>query len=198
MTMFSVVMLATLALFDAASRSASNETERSTAISEATTGFDRMVGEIDRAYQVNGPASGTEKSDWIDFLVRPSSTSDYRIIYNCKVADPKKPSYNACVRYQTAYAPATGLTTAAGVVPAGASSSVVISRVINRTASDPSGYVFAHLESHQATAYGPTYGTVTIRTPGRGEGSAATGAATYTYDVVLRDSFYIRQLDFGR
>jgi prepilin-type N-terminal cleavage/methylation domain-containing protein len=197
MSILAVVMAATFGLLEAASRSANNETERNTAISEATTGFDRMVGDIRLAYQVNGPTSGT-KSDWLDFLIRPGAKSEYRIIYNCKVADPKNASYNACVRYQTTYAPATGLTTEAGVVPGGASKQVVVSRVINRTAGDPSDYVFESLSSPQETGHGPTYGTVKINTPSRGEAPAVTGSGSYNHDLVLTDSFYIRQLDFGR
>jgi prepilin-type N-terminal cleavage/methylation domain-containing protein len=197
MSILAVVMAATFGLLDAAGRSANNETERNTAISEATTGFDRMVGEIRLAYQVNGPRSET-KSDWLDFLIRPGANSEYRIIYNCKVADPKNASYYACVRYQKAYAPATGLTTSAGVVPSGASSSVVISRVLNHTASDPTDYVFENLSSPQGTAYGPTYGTVKIDTPSRGEAPAVTGSGSYNHDLTFDDSFYIRQLDFGR
>src|SRR6202040_1499632 len=107
--------------FDAASRSANNDAERNTAISEATTGLDRMLGEIRTAYQVNGPTSGSE-SDWIDFLTRPGAAPDYRIIYNCNVADPKNAKYDACIRYQKSYAPSIGLTSSAGVVPAGATS----------------------------------------------------------------------------
>ncbi len=201
MTMFAVVMLAVLAMFDSASRAGSNESERNTAISEETTGLSRMVGEIRQAYHIIGPTSASS-SDWIDFLIRTplgsSSQADYRVIYNCKVADPTSGKFNACWRYQSLYSPSTGLGGAvAGVPPPGASSSVVVPRVINRTASDPNDYVFTGLTSPQGTTYGPTYGAATIRTPSAGNNTAFK-YDNYTHDVVLSDSFYIRQLDFGR
>lgn len=200
MSMFAVVLLAVLAMFDSASRAGYNESERNTAISEETTGLDRMVGEIRRAYHINGPTSASS-SDWIDFLIRAplsgGSQADYRVIYNCKVADPTNSSFNACWRYQSSWSPSGGGSITPGVPPSGASSSMVVPRVINRTSSDPTDYVFTGLTSPQGTTYGPTYGTATIRTPSAGQNTAFK-YDNYTHDVVLGDAFYIRQLDFGR
>ena len=120
-SLFSVVALATLALFDFANRRANIEIGRDTAVSETSAGLNQMLGEIRNAYQINGPA--TETSDWIDFLIRPSATTNYRVIYNCNVSDPKNSGYNACFRYRVSYSPSAGLTTAAGTVPSGAEKS---------------------------------------------------------------------------
>ena len=195
-SIFAVVLVAVFALLDFATRSASSEIERDASIAEVGGGLSRMVTEIRDAYQINGP-TGTETSDWIDFLIRPGASSDYRVIYNCNKPDPRNSALNACIRYQVAYAPSVGLTSAAGTVPSGATSLAVVPRVINRTSSDASDYVFTHLTEVQKNGHGDTYGNVTVHTPGRGEGSSST-IGIYKYALTLTDSFYLRQLDFGR
>jgi prepilin-type N-terminal cleavage/methylation domain-containing protein len=203
MSMFAVVLTAVLALWDTASNAGYNESERSTALARESSGLDRMLTDLRQAFQVNGPTASAS-SGWMDIVVRaPNGTGsqlDYRIIYDCTKTDPANSALRACYRYQSPWTPGTlASSITPGVPSAGASSSVVIPRVEDGTSSDANESVFSSLSKPQgsASAFGPTYGVVTIRTPSSGDRQAFK-SSNYNHDVVLTDSFYMRQLDFGR
>lgn len=194
MSMFAVVLTAVMTMFDVASNEAYNEQERNISVFEASSGVDRMARELREAYQVIGPTTGTS-SNYFDFLTRVVSGGaevDKRIIYDCTQSDPTTTGLKECVRYiGSATAPATP-----GVPPTGASSSVVVGRVLNNSASDPNDPVFTNLSnvSGSGSAARPTFGQIVVKIPGKG----TRKQSSYTYQNVLSDSFYIRQLDFGR
>lgn len=201
MSMFAVVLTAVMALWDTASNAGYNEAERDTALSEETAGLDRMVNDLRQAFQINGPAAGTA-SDWIDIVVRGQVGTgpqlDYRIIYDCSKTDPTNSALRACYRYQSVWTPGTPSSAITpGTPPNGAASRVVVGQVLNETASDPRDPVFGALTDPQGSSVGPTFGTITIRTPSRGQRQAFKNS-NYRHDVQLSESFYMRQLDFGR
>jgi type II secretory pathway pseudopilin PulG len=202
MSMFMVVLAAVMALWDTASNAGYNEGERNTALAEETTGLDRMVRDLRQAYHINGPAAG-QKSDWIDILERTTlgaaAQHDYRVIYDCSKTDPSNSAFHACYRYQSLWGP--GMTLTAGVPPAaGVTSTIVVPRLLNGMACSgavSTDCIFTNLTNPQGSTYGPTYATLTIRTASRGERQPFK-SSNYNHDVVLSESVYMRQLDFGR
>ena len=183
MSMFAFVLGAVLALLDVTSKGAANDQERNTAINEDTGALQLMVRELRQARAVVGPTSGST-SNYMDVRVRIASV-DRRVLYRCDAAGATT-GLQRCVRYEF---PASS-SSAPGTFPAGAQSKVAIDRLINGTAADP---VFSDLSSPAGAASRPSYGKATVKTPGRGE--RTTG---YRHEVVLTDSFHIRNLDLAR
>lgn len=201
MVMFAVVLGAVLTLWDTASNAGYNEGERNIALAEETTGMDRMARDLRQAFQLNGPTSSAT-SDWIDIVVRnqigSGGQADYRVIYDCSQTDPSDSTFKACIRYQSNWTPGQTVPPGQlGKAPNGATSAVVVPRVLQGTSADPNDHVFSGLTNPQGSAFGPTYGQITIRTDSRGERHPFLGS-NYNHDVVLSESFYLRQLDFGR
>ena len=203
MSMFVIVATAVFAALEAATTTASNETERNEAISEVTTGVARMIAELQRAYKVIAPikeSEGSLSSSYMDVLVRIPETGNVQVVYECgreEEQSGKKTGYDECVRYQMSAA----ATFTPGVVPSGAGVTAlrkVVPRVINETSGDASAAgtdkVFTGLETPSGSGTEPTLGNVTIRTPGKG--GLSTG--NYKHQVVISNSFYLRQLDYGR
>lgn len=208
MSMFAIVLAAVMTLWDTASNAGYNEGERNSALAEQTTGLDRMVRDLRQAFQINGPKSPTTSSDWIDIVdratVNGTAQQDYRIIYDCSKTDPSNSALHACYRYQSAWTP--GMTFTPGQVPAtGVTSTLVIPRLANgmacpapvTTPPTPTDCIFTNMTNPQGSTYGPTYVTLTIRSASRGE-RQAFNSSNYNHDVVLSESIYMRQLDFGR
>ena len=189
MSMFTVVMLGIFTIYDTASRDAGNEGERSTALTEETTGVAGMVQLLRQAYKVNGPI-GSATSNYMDVQVRLPGSGDTRVIYNCAVADSSS-GYDDCVRYEIAGSCA--LPCSAGS-PGTATGVTVVKRVLNNTTSDPSDPVFTGLATPSTSGAQPTFGQITIKTPSSGE----LVKHIYNHQVVLSNSFWMRQLDFGR
>lgn len=192
MSMFAVVLAAVMTLFDVASNDAYNEQERNISLLQQSAGVDRMARELREAYQVIGPTSATSSS-YMDFLARVVSggtQTDEHIIYDCSQPDPTTTGLKECVRYVSSNLTSTG----AGTPPTGATSSVVVSRLLNGSSSDPNDPVFQSLSTPSSSGTRPTYGQIVIRTPSKGTRTQSN----YTHQVVLNESFYMRQLDYGR
>jgi hypothetical protein len=71
-------------------------------------------------------------------------------------------------------------------------SAIVVKRLIDGTTAHP---VFTNLSTPSGSGSEITFGDVTVDTPSAGERAATSN---YLHQVVLNNSFYIRQLDFGR
>ena len=193
MSMFAVVLIAVLTLFDQATRTASTEQERDISLLEQSAGADRMARELREAYQVIGPVSATSSS-YFDILTRVVSGGtevDRRIIYDCSQNDPTTSGLKECVRY---ISPVPSGTPTPGVPSAGATSSVAISRVLNGSSSDPNDAVFQKLATPSGSGSRPTYGQIVVETPGGG----SLKNTQYKHQVVFDEAFYMRQLDYGR
>ena len=203
MSMFAVVLMAIMALWDTASNAGYNESERNTALSEDTSGLDRMVNDLRQAYHVNGPSEG-QRSDWMDILERmPVGTGaqgDYRVIYDCSKTDPTNSALHACYRYVSAWTNPGGTAASPGVPPANATATLVIPRLTNGTScsgTSTTDCIFTNLtNSTGSTSLPPTTATITIRTNSRGERQPFK-SSNYNHDVVLGETVYMRQLDFG-
>jgi prepilin-type N-terminal cleavage/methylation domain-containing protein len=187
LSMFSVVMLALFAAADFTSKTASNESERNVAISEATTGVARMVADMRLAYKVNYPESPAKESSVMDLDVRVPGGSAKRVFYDCAYKETTK--YNECVRYESA----VGGT--AGTAPAGVSPQPIIRRVLNETSVDKEEPVFQKLAVASDVSSGkqPTTGEIVVHVPGKGELSTSD----YKHQLQINDAFYLPNLDFG-
>ena len=186
-TILSAVLGAILVVFDGVYRSSQNDNERNTSLVEQTRSLHRMTSELRQAYRVIGPVSGST-SNYMDVLVRitqpGSGTQNRRVLYRCDNTVIAT-GLRQCARYEfSATDPSP-----AGSAPFGAATTVAIPRVSNGTAADP---VFTDLSSPNGTGGGPTYGRVTIKTPGAGE--RTTG---YLHQLVLSDGFYLRNRDLA-
>ena len=179
------VLTATLAVFEAVFRSSHADNERNTSLVEQTASLHRMIGELRQAYRVVGPVSAST-SNYMDVLIRltrpGSGTLDRRVLYQCDHTDPAT-GLRQCVRYEFA----ANDPSPPGSAPFGATTTLAFARVTNGTSVDP---VFTNLSSPSGTTGGPTYGQVTIKTPGSGE--STTG---YQHLFVLSDAFYMRNRD---
>ncbi len=191
LSMFIVVLIAVLSASDFAVRDANNEAERNVAISDVTTGIARIVAELRRVYQVNAPVTPIEKSEssYLDVMVRVPGSSAKRLLINCAYKEPGG-SYDECVRYES---PASEAFTA-GTPPAGATPEAIVPRVLNETSADEKDAVFKKLSTPSGTGKQPTYGVITIHTPGKG----GLSTSNYAHQVEISDAFYIRNLDYGR
>jgi len=183
----SVVLLGVMAALDFSVKSSANENARNDALSVETTAVARMVSDLRNAYQVNAPI-GSSTSSYMDVLVRTPGVGPQRLFYNCTYKDPASGLYD-CARYVSS---ATGFT--AGTIPGGVTPSIIVPRVLNETASDPGDPVFSHLSTPSSSGKQPTFGTITVHTPSKGE--LSTGY--YTHQVVISNDFYLRQLDYGK
>ena len=83
LSMFTFVLLAVMAAADFTSKTASNETERNVAITEATTGAARMIADMRRAYKVNYPELPSTKASVMDMNVRVAGSGAKRVFYDC-------------------------------------------------------------------------------------------------------------------
>lgn len=194
MVIFSIVLSAVLSLLDTANRTAYNDQERNTALNEQAIALHRMTGELRQAYQVNGPLSGST-SDYMDVNVRimkpGAGQQDRRVLYWCANQNLST-GYDQCLRYETT--PNDPTITAEGTMPTDVTPTVAIPRVVNQTSSDPNDPVFTNLASPGGSSASPvTYGELTVKAPGSGERTIG-----HRQDIVLNDSFYMPELDFGR
>jgi Tfp pilus assembly protein PilV len=191
-----VGMGAMFAFLDSATRSATNDQERNISLVEETAALHGMVQELAQAYQLNAPTSvGT--SNVVDvkaWLTKPSgSQQNRRVVYNCAVASPVA-GQQECKRYEM---PSTDETSVASLpTDANAHASVAIPRLVNGTNT---ALVFS-FASPRGSGNGvrPSYGTVTLITPGAGERARITNAWVYKHNLTLTEAFYMRNLDFGQ
>ena len=195
LSMFIIVLIAVLGTAEFASRDASNEAERNVALTEVTTGVARIVADLRSAYKVNYPIpseTGSHESSKLDVLVRiPGTAAPQRVFYNCAYNEASG-SYDECVRYQSA----ASIAFTAGQPPAGVTPLVIVPRVLNETTADATSPdpVFKNLQTPSGVGAQPTSGEIVIHTPGRGQLSTSN----FKHQVEIRDSFYLRNLDFGQ
>lgn len=189
MSMFVVVLFAVFASAEFATRDSSNETERNVALSEETTGAARIVSELRRAYIFVYPeGSSHTTSSEVDFDEHIAEVGNKQVLINCAYK-PTGSTYDECVRYQ--YPTTTAFT--AGSAPSGITGEVIVPRVLNETSADSSDPVFKAL-TYPASAKFPTYGEIAIHTPSKG----GLNTSNYSHQVVIADSFFLRDLEFGK
>ena len=189
-----IVMLGFFALIDQVSHTSANDQERSISLIEQTAALKRMTQELSETYEFRGPTNATS-SNYVDVLawltIGGASQTARRIVYNCEVASSIA-GERQCMRYEM---PASDETAVASLsTDSSANKSIAIPRLLNGTESEP---VFSLAAPREPEPERPTYGTATIRTPGQGERVRVTTSSIYTYALTLKDSFYMRNLDFG-
>lgn len=169
------VMAAILSLLDVTGRIAPRDAERSQAVRGAQVGLDRMSREIRQA-----TSAGFSTPQQADIQLQLGGV-DTHVTYNCAVAngtagypvpaaDPNHTDYKNCVRTDVA----TGR------------KDLVLARVTNTS-------VFCVTSPCQASAQtNPTYLTISVQVPSRGERTGVTG-----HTVVLDDGVYLRNIDYA-
>jgi prepilin-type N-terminal cleavage/methylation domain-containing protein len=178
------------------------EIERAVSVSEQAAAFERMIGEIRQAYQVNCPSGGCTngsegkgaESNYLDFDVRAtfSGQKDKRVAYACNVEEPGTTWYE-CVRYQ---APASD-TPAKDAVPLSSTcttectTSVVIKRIVLKP-------VFTKLMTAKSLAGTERWvsGKASVYSPNAG--ALNSKLSNYASDLVLAQRFRMQQLQFGQ
>lgn len=178
-----LVMIATLNLLDSSAKQAPKDGERAHSISEAQQSLDGMVRELRQAYRIEGWTSDSVRMDVR--VLRGGTHVNLTVDYSCGVENPGQ-----CVRRE---APAGSALPANG--------QVVVSRLLNYQSGLPaSRRVFNFDQSTDrsnpayAAAIVPTYVTVRLEVPAKGERRAAGG---YRHTVVLDDGFYARNLEIN-
>jgi Tfp pilus assembly protein PilV len=189
-----IAFVAVLALLDTVTHYQANDQERNLSLVEQAAALRRMTQELSNAYELRGPTS-EGNFNYVDVLVwltkSGGTQQDRRVVYNCAVAS----SYSGqqqCVRYEM---PATDGTAVESLgTDANAKSSVAVPRLVNGTSTNP---VFNLKSPRKTSGSRPSYGSVTIETPGSGERSRFANTKDYTYQTTLHDAFYMRNLDFN-
>jgi type II secretory pathway pseudopilin PulG len=187
MTMFIGVLAAAGAILAPAQKSANDDIENSTSQTEAQASLDRMVRDLRQGTDVV-----TANPNQMTVLVNGSQIS-----YKCDSADLKWTTFQACYK----------LTAAAGAaLPSPSLANVAFSRLINGTVADP---VFTYTlptvddsaesddEASDAgntpDALSPTYVTVTVKTPAKGE--KTVGGRTRT--IAFNSGFALRNVRYA-
>jgi prepilin-type N-terminal cleavage/methylation domain-containing protein len=101
--LFVLVIGAALSSLNFAQSQAPKNIEYSHAISDATSGLQKMMREIRNAYKVNGtngdPSTGVGSVfDFYAYLRIGGTDQDWHIEYECDVPSPTNATYDACVR----------------------------------------------------------------------------------------------------
>lgn len=189
MALFAVVLGAILALLDTTAKLAPRDQERPQAIREAQVGLERMVRELRQATVVNYVDASS-----IDVLVT-LKTGERNVRYDCnQLPRPDKPGdYRRCERREAALG---------APLPALGSGTDIVTRVINHRTSAPvftPTYVTPAVEvdpdpdpddEPEEPESIPTYVEAEVFVPARGERKQG-----YTQDIVLRDGFFLRNLE---
>jgi hypothetical protein len=191
------VMTGAFVFIDAVNHSTANEEERNISLVQQTSALRRMTQELSQAYQLNEPTSaGTSNVVDVDVWLASAGSSQHarRIVYNCAAASGVS-GQQKCIRYELLTTDNTAVASLS--TDANAKSSVLITRLLNGTGSSP---VFTFVKDSREAETGkgrPSYGTITIKTPGSGERSSYANQTGYSYSTALTDSFYMRNLDLS-
>ena len=185
LSMFTFVLLAVMAAADFTSKTASNETERNVAITEATTGAARMIADMRRAYKVNYPELPSTKASVMDMNVRVAGSGAKRVFYDC--AYKESSTYNECVRYESAVGGTPG------TAPAGVTPQPIVRRVLNETSTDKEDPAFQSLATPSGSGKQPTSGQIVLHIAGKG----ALSTSNYKHQLQVTGVFYLPNLDFG-
>ena len=153
-------------------RQSPNDVERARMIGQGEAGLARMDRELRGGYAPSGTPLPTTSGNTMDVLV-----GSQRVRYDCTVSSTAYPGYKQCVRYAS-----TTLTS-----PPSSNGLIVIDGVSNDEVSTDSGYTPVFTPNSSTT---PTYYTVEIQVPAKGQRTGTIG--TYTYNVTLTDGLYMR------
>jgi type II secretory pathway pseudopilin PulG len=185
-SMFLVIMLATLSLFDTSQKTASSDLARSAAVRDASASLQAMDHELRGAYEVVGPlitakaSLSTATSNYLDVYVR-NNTGHYRVLYDCTIASPTLAGARACTRY-------IGLTGAADTVPGGTKGAAIVDHLLNGTSGEP---VFTL--TYPAGATRPDYASVVIKVPAKSERAVGDPST-----IELTDGVYMSALNLAQ
>jgi prepilin-type N-terminal cleavage/methylation domain-containing protein len=165
MSIFAVILGASLSLAEVSDKIGRKDTERANALREQQAGVYRMVRELRQAYQILGTTPWS-----IEFLVRKTASESKHVRFSCGDDNPGK-----CMRYETAIGqplPTTG--------------ELVVDRVLNwgQTYTDAAVFDFS-----DADAVTPAYVKIHLEVPAKGE--RTTG---YANRAVLEDGFFARNM----
>lgn len=181
-SLLAVVLIAALNSMDFAQTQMPKNVQYAQAISDATTGLQRMLQDIRQAYRINStngnPATGT--GSWIDFNAFVGDR-DLEIRYQCDQASRTRTGAYSCWKVSAA----TGQT-----MPSITSSSATL--VIDRVLTS-NGRVFRFLDSSGSAnpAY-PTYVEANVQVPA--SGSLKSGLS---HTITLDDATSIPNLQNG-
>jgi prepilin-type N-terminal cleavage/methylation domain-containing protein len=166
MVVLTVVLLGTASALNLISRVAVREQARAFALGDARVGVARMTRELREAQQVFSTGDG-----WMDVEIVIAGQPT-RILYRCDW-QPAGATYRQCVR---------AMSTDLSQAPDPTTGQVIVDRVLNGTAYDPSDPVFTFTPD----GTNPTYVEARVVVPANGTGSG------YSHHLVLDDGFYMR------
>lgn len=190
-----VLMLAVFAFLDAVTKSSANDQERSSTLVDSSEAVHDMVVELDQAFEYKAPAltsaGETLKANYVEVGVWVATTTasqqKRRLVFDCEEAS-EVTGEKACVRYETATSDKTAIAELSK--DGSASRRVLLPRVMNTATSG----VFELKSERGGTT--PSYGQITIETPGAGKNVTTLNDHGYSYAVTLKDAFYLRNLEF--
>ena len=186
-----VVLGGFFVMLDSITRSSANDLERSVSLVEQSGAIHRIVQELDETYKLNYPTTAGEYNyiDVYAWLTQPGHSQEARrVVINCEV-ESSISGEQECVRYETEVGDATE-------VKALSTDSKAKSRIELVRLNDGTKKVFKLSDPSGLGGGRPSYGTMTVETPGGGERVKVINQQDYTYQVTLSDSFYMRNLDF--
>jgi type II secretory pathway pseudopilin PulG len=171
-----VVFGAILATLETSQRVQARDTEWALTMQEGRVGLSRMAREIRQASKIEKAEAGT-----IEFLATLGST-EWKIKYECGVAQPGSTEYHECVR--KAVEKSTGTLPSTGTP--------VVLDVLNPTA------VFNYFKGATSTAITSEMTVVTLKVelPSKGTLKGA-GSGVYSHNVVLENGAFMRNLYTG-
>jgi len=192
-----IAMAGFFSFLEAITRSSANDQERNVSLVEQTAAIHRIASELSQAYKVNEPKT-TGEFNYIDVDIWQTPTGSTeerkrRIVVNCEEATAI-PNHQECVTYETEISDATPRESMAS--DKSAHKRIDIVRLDDGTKASK---VF-NLSDPGKTGGGerPSYGQITVETPAAGERVTVKNQHLYTYQVLLKDSFYMRNLDFAQ
>jgi prepilin-type N-terminal cleavage/methylation domain-containing protein len=155
--LLAVVVTATLTPFEFAQTQTPKDVEYAKAITDASTGLQRMMSDIRQAYRIEATTPNSIEFNAVE------NSSDLQLLYECDEPYPSATGnthykeYRRCLRVS---AP-TGTT-----LPSIATGSVVVDRLLNATSAAP---VFTFKDaSGNADPTNPTYVEANVQLPARG------------------------------
>lgn len=169
MSMFIVVLGATLNILLDSTRVQTRDSAWAYSIQDARTGLAEMTHEIRQASIVN-----SDGPNLLDFNLTLAGTAEH-VVYECDVVQTGT-SYRECVRFEAA--PGAALPS---------SGTVAAQYLVNGTLADP---VFSY--TPDADPINPTFVDVTLKVPA--SGGTLTGGAGLNHTVVLSDGAYMRDV----
>lgn len=171
-----VVFGAILAALETSQRAEARDTEWALTMQEGRVGLSRMAREIRQASKIEKAELGT-----IEFLATLGST-EWKIKYECGVAQPGTTEYHECVR--KAVEKSTGTLPSTGTP--------VVLDVLN-----PTG-VFKYFKGATSTAITTEMTVVTLRVELPAKGTLKqVGSSGYVHAVVLENAAFMRNLYTG-